>query len=188
MRLETFEGERKISDLVGRFHAISGRGAAAKAREAERALLEANPHLKEMRRVPEGALIVVPDLPGVNPARSRPGTGPSRPAFDVLRPAIERGSEAVAASLAQAAARAGEEAAALKDREVRAALREAPALEKAAAAAGAAAADRAKRARELQRLSAQALKVLADDLEAFARVMGVETEAGKPPPPKRTGR
>lgn len=185
MRLASFEGERRISDLVGRLYRISGPRAAARAREAQRALLEANPHLRELRRVPEGALIVVPDVPEAEPAGQRPEA--PRPALEALAEALARGAEAVTASVAEQATRAEQEARALTAREIKAAARTAPGLEEALARAAAAAEERAKRARALRAESEQALAQLADDLRVLVESMGGGSipQEGKPPRRRR---
>lgn len=62
MRLATYKKEESLPDLVGRLYSITGPGSQARARDAEVALLKANPHLRDLKKVPEGALIMVPEV------------------------------------------------------------------------------------------------------------------------------
>src|SRR5438270_11487070 len=70
MRVAVFTGERDLSELVARLFDVR-RAAASVARQAEQALREANPHLdlRNLRRLPEGTPILVPDVPGARPTR-----------------------------------------------------------------------------------------------------------------------
>ncbi len=68
MRLATTKGEKNVSELVTRVFDIKGPGAKARAKEAEAALLEANPHLANVANLPEGTVIVLPEAADVKPA------------------------------------------------------------------------------------------------------------------------
>ena len=62
MRIATFQGETELSKLVSRFYVIRGTGAKARAKEAEAALLRANPHLENLDGVQKGAVLIVPQV------------------------------------------------------------------------------------------------------------------------------
>lgn len=66
MRFAVTRGERGLSALSRRL--FKGPGATLSrnlAREASQALVRANPILADLRKVPAGTVIVVPDVPGV---------------------------------------------------------------------------------------------------------------------------
>ena len=58
-----YKGERKVADLIGR--AYRTELSPADAKRAEAALLAANPALANLSNVKEGALLTIPDIPGV---------------------------------------------------------------------------------------------------------------------------
>jgi|APFre7841882724_1041349.scaffolds.fasta_scaffold00095_22 hypothetical protein len=68
MPIIVYKGERKLSDLVGRVYGTDLK--AVDAKRAEQALLAANPQLATLRDVREGAMLAVPQVPGVAAARS----------------------------------------------------------------------------------------------------------------------
>ena len=61
MRFAIFKGEKTVNDLGSRLFRIQGRGAQPAMKRATDALLKANPQLKDLSKVPVGALITVPD-------------------------------------------------------------------------------------------------------------------------------
>jgi hypothetical protein len=62
MRLAIFKGEKRIEDLAARLFQAKG-GDAQASEHATAALIEANPQLANLDRVPSGAVVVVPDTP-----------------------------------------------------------------------------------------------------------------------------
>src|SRR5260370_40693315 len=60
MKCTTTREERKVSDLAKRLFDIKGPGSKETAKKAEAALLDANPHLKDLSNVAEGTPIVIP--------------------------------------------------------------------------------------------------------------------------------
>jgi hypothetical protein len=63
MKFAVSKGEKELSELTARLFDIKGRGGAEAAKKAEAALLEANPHISDLSKVPEGTLIIIPDIP-----------------------------------------------------------------------------------------------------------------------------
>ncbi len=63
MRIVRLRGEKKRSELVSRLFVIRGPGSRKRRKQAQEALLKANPFLSDLRKLPEGTVIVVPDLP-----------------------------------------------------------------------------------------------------------------------------
>ena len=70
MKFAVSKGEKELSELTARLFEIRGRGAAERAKKAEATLLKANPHLSDLSKVPDGTLIVIPDLPDGPPVRA----------------------------------------------------------------------------------------------------------------------
>lgn len=68
MRLATYRNEESVSELASRLYDIRGGNAEARSREAEEALLSANPQLRHLNKLNEGALIVVPEIESVRDA------------------------------------------------------------------------------------------------------------------------
>jgi hypothetical protein len=72
MSFAIFKGETNIKDLVNRLFRLPDRTAKT-AKQAADALLQANPQLKDMSKVPAGSVIVVPsDAPPLNPSEAAP--------------------------------------------------------------------------------------------------------------------
>jgi hypothetical protein len=61
MRFVMFKGEKTVNDLASRLFRVRGRGSQAAMKQATDALLEANPRLKDLSKVPVGAIITIPD-------------------------------------------------------------------------------------------------------------------------------
>ena len=70
MQFAVTKGENELSELVSRLFNIKGRSAEATMKNAEAALLKANPHLTKINKLPEGTLIVIPDVPGTPSTRT----------------------------------------------------------------------------------------------------------------------
>lgn len=128
MKIVTVATETNLADLTRRVFAITGAKNAAAAKEAEAALLEANPLLRGMTRVPAGTLLVVPDVPGVSTAA--PPTALVNPAvLAQLKQALAAATtmlEQTAASETQAAQAT---LALTKSREVKSLAKEVPDLQ-----------------------------------------------------------
>ena len=77
MSFAIFKGETSMKELVSRLFSISGKGSAAKADQAAKALLQANPQLKDMSKVPVGSMINVPaTAPPLNQGEEAPSVPP----------------------------------------------------------------------------------------------------------------
>jgi hypothetical protein len=62
MRLAIFKGDKRIEDLAARLFQARASDAQA-SKQATAALIEANPQLANLDRVPNGTVVVVPDTP-----------------------------------------------------------------------------------------------------------------------------
>jgi hypothetical protein len=69
MSVAIYKGEKNMTDLVGRLFRVQGKGSQAAVKQASDLLLQANPDLKDLSKVPIGAVITVPDTgPAIHPA------------------------------------------------------------------------------------------------------------------------
>jgi hypothetical protein len=76
MRFVIYKGEKSINDLATRVFRIQGKGSQAATRTAADTLLQANPQLSDLSKVPVGALVTVPDnAPAVTPGEQAAGPG-----------------------------------------------------------------------------------------------------------------
>jgi hypothetical protein len=89
MKFVTFTGERNLTDLTRRLFDITGPQTEDLIRRAEKELVVANPHLRDFDNVPEGMLVMVPDLPGLEPPRRWLSAPLSAQLVPQLRSALE---------------------------------------------------------------------------------------------------
>lgn len=92
MRFAITVGDETIEALVERLYRIEGKGAAAAARRAGKALRELNPALKDRAGVAAGSAILVPEVEGAEPADG--GVSPARIAAEAVRAETEAAFEA----------------------------------------------------------------------------------------------
>jgi phage tail protein X len=65
MKFITIQTKTSLPDLTRDAFEIKGAKAAAASQSAQDALREANPHLADLKMVPAGTLVVVPEVPGI---------------------------------------------------------------------------------------------------------------------------
>ncbi|HUJ42102.1 MAG TPA: hypothetical protein VLW52_00720 [Opitutaceae bacterium] len=105
MRFITAKSETSVADLTRRAFEFKGRNAAERTRHAQAALLHANPHLRDLKKVPAGTLVMVPDLPGASPLAPRAALSLSPDVVAHLKQALA-GAQAVLERAAAAEAEA----------------------------------------------------------------------------------
>ena len=99
MKFAVSKGEASAADLTTRIFEIKGQGAAETAKRATAALLEANPHIKDLTNVPPGTIIVIPDLPD-NPTVRAPQTAGVGDKLDGhLKIAVKESAEVIGKSV-----------------------------------------------------------------------------------------
>jgi len=77
-----FKGETSIKDLAKRIFGLSDKSSPAQVDQAAGALLQANPQLQQISKVPVGSVISVPaTAPPLNPAEAAPAGLSSRTAI-----------------------------------------------------------------------------------------------------------
>jgi len=170
MRFATYKGERSLSDLVGRLFEIKGPRTEALAKEAEAALLRANPHLRDLKKLPEGTVILVPEVPDVKPTDEARHIAAS--AGELLEE-VRQGLKKARATLAASATRHGEQARRtlrlLKSRQVTTLAAKTPAVRARLPQIAEAANARLKEAEALKKFQEQALPQLDKDLADLAK-------------------
>ena len=105
MKIATYQGERNVSELAGRVFQIArlkGPQAKALAKAAEAALVVANPQLGDLKSLHAGALIIVPEVPGVEMAEKvSPTEGMATEIVEPLRQALRGAQLALETSLSR---------------------------------------------------------------------------------------
>ena len=67
MRIVTVKKAVPFGEIAGQVFAIDGQKGARVSQQAEAALRQANPHLADLKTVPEGTVILVPETEGLKP-------------------------------------------------------------------------------------------------------------------------
>lgn len=104
MRITRLTAGESIEDLVAR--AYAGLDTKTAIRQAATAVRAANPRLRRLAQVPDGARVVLPDLPGARPAGDARRAGAE--GADALLRALRQESETAGQALLDAAAQAAE--------------------------------------------------------------------------------
>lgn len=119
MKFAVSKGETSAADLTTRIFEIKGQGAAETTRRTTAALLEANPHIKDVTRIPPGTIIVIPELPD-NPTVRAPQTAGVGDKLDGhLKIAVKESAGVIGRSVETREAAANATIEALKNRELR---------------------------------------------------------------------
>lgn len=101
MKVARIQNEKSVSEVAARLYGTKPGDARAAA--AQKALLAANPQLKDVSKLPAGTPVLVPDIPGVS-AEGAPITDPKRAVWtsvlDKLLDSAQQGSNAQTAGRA----------------------------------------------------------------------------------------
>ena len=126
MRFAVSKGETSLADLTTRIFEIKGQGAAETTKKTSAALLAANPHLKDLTKVPPGTIIVLPDLPDTPAVRAPQTAGVGDELADPLKSAVKESAQVIERSSGATESAANATAEALKIRELREFAAQAP--------------------------------------------------------------
>lgn len=141
MPIATYRGEKSVADIADKLYLK----LTPRQREtAEAAILKANPQLTDLRRVPDGAVLRVPDIPELRPKTNRTLENPDTQIADTITDALGALGKRLAACTETATASAAAQAKLLKSAALKQALANEPELQAAADAASKALAGRAK--------------------------------------------
>ena len=68
MRIAYTRAGEPVEELAARVYRFEGKPSATALRSAGKALRDANPYLRKLSEVPEGTIVVVPELENARPA------------------------------------------------------------------------------------------------------------------------
>jgi len=173
MQFAVYTGERSVSELVGRLYEIEGPGSKDVAKQAETALLDANPELATLAELPEGAPLEVPEITG---ARFTDETSSVEQAAagivgSDLRTALEGAIDSLAAAIARRTEDANATLDLVKSADLKALAKDVPEIAAKLPTISAEAAARLKEAQALQTHQQQVAKEMRADLDAFLALL-----------------
>jgi len=126
MRYAVAKDETDILELTARIFKIKGRGATAASRQAEQALRQANPHLRDLTKIKPGTLIVIPEIPDLPKLRGSQVVDPRNDSLTQAQLALEEFSEVTTKMVKGEEENIAAQLQALKDSDLRKFLVEAP--------------------------------------------------------------
>jgi hypothetical protein len=170
-RVTRFKGEGSVSDLVERLFKFEGDAREGRAKAAESALLEANPQLRDLKNLPAGTFILVPEVEDAEFARE------SKPfAAEELTKHLGRAVKglriAFDAETARQADSARETLDLLKAKEVKAAAKKDPNVKKRVAEISEEAKARLKGVKETEKTRDKVFKQMNQHLEGLLKSLG----------------
>jgi hypothetical protein len=166
-------GDLPFTALVRSVYEIPERGARRLTEDAVQAVLEANPHLEGLDRVPVGTPIVVPELPEIPRARRDDATAGAEPVETLLEQAagaLRQARAALETAHDRRVDEVKETVAIVRSRPFRAAVGDHEAGRRAESMVEGADAE-IEEADASRREQASVLDALEVDLEAFAKVV-----------------
>jgi ElaB/YqjD/DUF883 family membrane-anchored ribosome-binding protein len=166
MRFASFEGQPSVSELVDRIFDVPARRTSPLRKAAEQALRDANPQLANLRKVPAGTPILVPEVPGVPViGEDRPPATPWDDLLKDLTKTLATTRDSVESSLRREEEAFEQTTALLASREVRAAGRQDAELQAQIEEIAAAAKTRLEESKTRVEEQIQGLAALTEDLE-----------------------
>ena len=168
MKFVTIKTETSLADLTRDVFEIKGAKAASAAKNAQAALREANPHIADLKKVPSGTLVVVPDMPGIKTAPAQSMGGVSVEMIRQLKSALTA-AKAVIEKFAAAQAEDAEESASLaKNRDLVALAKQTPELKQRLLQIAEQAKTQAKEIADDKKAQIQAIGQLEKDLASLS--------------------
>jgi hypothetical protein len=166
MPIATFRGEKTVGEIADKLYL---RLTPRQRETAEAALLKANPQLTNLREVPSGTVLRVPDIPELRAKTNRNLENPDAQIATTVGEALAGFGQRLDTRMQAAEAAAKDQLALLKSREVKAALANAPELQARADAANQALNERAKGLNQRGKALQAAVKQAREDLERAGR-------------------
>lgn len=168
MKFVTIKNKTSLAELTRDIFEIKGTKAATAARKAQAAFREANPHIADVKELPAGTVVVVPDLPGIKPG-SVQSPGQVSPELMKYLKRVLAGAKAVIEKSAAAQSEEAEASVSLaKDRELAALARTTPALKERLSQIVERAKSQSKQIAEDKKAQIQALAQLEKDLATLS--------------------
>lgn len=176
MRVTTLEKDEDVTKLAQRL--FSTRSKAAQ-QQAEELLVKANPHLADPKRATPGSVIVVPDVPDLQPSGGP--QGPQDLAVTLLtkmRDRLGNAAEELAPSLQRQEDEANQTLEQLKSADIKKLAKDTPEAAPHLDALSKNAKERADRAKTLRKLQDEGLEKLKGDLDDMLVRLGGPAVAG----------
>lgn len=194
MRVTTYRKGEKLPDLVQRVFELNTPDAESRMHEMEKRLLEVNPHLVNVDRIPEGTLILVPELKEVrSSAEKLNASGAIDQVVGVLISMLQEAQVAFEASAVEASAEISQSRKAAKGKDIGRLAAEDPALKERMAAMEREHSKRVRATKDFHENRRAALQELDRDLRSVADILEIKlppAEAIKhkqPPKPAKRG-
>jgi phage tail protein X len=168
MKFVTIKTETNLTDLTRDVFEIKGAKAAAAAKNAQAALREANPHIADLKKVPSGTLVVVPDVPGIKAAPAQSLGDVSVEMIRQLKSALTAAKGVIEKSAAAQVADAEASASLARNRDLITLAKQSPDLKQRLSQIAERAKTFAKEVADDKNAQMQALSQLEKDLAALA--------------------
>jgi len=121
MKFATYKSERNLSELARRLFQIKGPQAEKLTKQAEAALLRANPQLRELKNLPRGTFILVPEMTGMEPGEQiSPMEDMAKAMVEPMRLALNAAQKTLAAAISRESENASNTLSLLKSMELKA--------------------------------------------------------------------
>src|SRR5262245_537945 len=168
MKFVTIKNETTLADLSREVFESEGVKAAKAAKNAQAALRDANPHIAELKKLPAGTLVLVPDLPGMKEAPVESVGSVSAEMLKHLKRALV-GAKAMIEKSAEAQLENAEATVSLsKDRELAALAKQTPELRERLSRVVERAKTQAKEVADNKKAQIQAISQLEKDLASLS--------------------
>jgi phage tail protein X len=168
MKFVTIKSETTVADLTREVFEIKGAKAAATSRSAQAALREANPHIADLKKVPPGTLVVVPDVPGIKTAPGQSLGDVGAEMIRQLKSALTAAKDVIEKSAAAQLRDADATASLVKNRELVALAKQRPDLKERLSEIGDRAKVQAKQVANDKKAQTQALGQLEKNLASLS--------------------
>ena len=168
MKFITTKNETSLADLSREVFEIKGAKAARAAKSAHAALRDANPHLADLKNLPAGTLVLVPDLPGIKEAPAQSVGNVSGEMLKHLKQALAGAKTMIEKSAASQLESADATVSLSKDRELAALAKQTPELKERLARIVEQAKAQAKEVADNKKAQIQAIGQLEKDLASLS--------------------
>jgi len=168
MKFVTTKTETSLAELGREVFEIKGARADTASKNAQAALREANPHIADLKKVPAGTLVVVPDVPGIKTASAQSPGEVSAEMISRLRSALVAAKRIIEKSAESQLQDAEATTSLAKDRELMALAKQTPELKERLSKIAEHAKLQSKEVAEDKQAQIQALGQLEKDLASFS--------------------
>jgi hypothetical protein len=173
MKFARYQGEKKISEISERLMPAETKGIKGRKTEFEAALLRVNPHLRDLKKLIEGSLIVLPDdLESIPEHEFDPVMNASQALLHEMPRALEGLRAVLDAQARQASQETKQSIDLLRSRQVKSQARQDKDFQKLVAKLDEDANARLKEIKARQKVHKQALAQASEDLKVFIEQFG----------------